>query len=312
MVGPQEETAASDDAPEYAGTYHPERTSTSGMPKMTDRHRIRLGPAQETLLIPLYGRAVETRKRHPMARDPRAVEIVEAIDYDFAKFDGDRSLAGSVLRGLIFDHWVTGFLREHPGGTVVEIGAGLNTRFERLDNGACHWVELDLPDSMELRRRLFQESDRRSMIAASVVDDTWTARVRERPAPYFFVAEAVLIYLTEADARGVVGRIRDEFPGALLAFDTWGEWILRNQRRREGRRRDPLRKMSTTLEWACDDPREIESWHPGITLTASHTLAAPPRTVRSALPLHMRALLPVMSVLPQTKAYRLNLFTLRP
>ncbi|OCC14051.1 class I SAM-dependent methyltransferase [Streptomyces sp. PTY087I2] len=277
---------------------------------MVHRHQIVLGPAQETLLIPLYGRAVETRKRHPMAIDPRAVEIVEAIDYDFAKFDGDRSLAGSVLRGLIFDHWVAGFLRAHPCGTVVEIGAGLNTRFERLDNGSCHWVELDLPDSMDLRRKLFEESDRRSMIAASVVDDAWVAQVREYPGPYFFVAEAVLIYLTEADARRAAGRIAGSFPDSTLAFDTWGEWILRNQRRRVQRRRDPLRKMSATLEWACDDPREIESWHPGITLTASHTLATPPRAVRTALPLHMRALLPVMGALPQTKAYRLNLFAL--
>lgn len=124
---------------------------------MTDRHRITLGPAQETLLIPLYGRAVATRKRNPMAKDPRAVEIVEAINCDLAKFDGDRSPAGSVPRGLIFDHWVVGFLREHPGGTVIEIGAGLNTRFERLDNGACHWLELDLRDSMDLRRKLFEE-----------------------------------------------------------------------------------------------------------------------------------------------------------
>ncbi|MGW3974373.1 class I SAM-dependent methyltransferase [Streptomyces ardesiacus] len=277
---------------------------------MTYRHQIVLGPAQETLLIPLYGRAVETLKRNPMAIDRRAVEIVEAIGYDFAKFDGDRSLAGSVLRGLIFDHWVAAFLRAHPGGTVVEIGAGLNTRFERLDNGICHWVELDLPDSMDLRKKLFEETDRRSMIAASIVDDTWAARVREHPSPYFFVAEAVLIYLTEADTRRAVGQIKDSFPGTTLAFDTWGEWILRNQRRRDQRRRDPLRKMSAKLEWACNDPREIESWYPGITLTASHTLATPPRTVRTALPLRMRALLPVMGVLPQTKAYRLNLFTL--
>lgn len=52
------------------------------------------------------------------------------------------------------------------------------------------------------------------MIAASIVDETWMARVREHPGPYFFVAEAVLIYLTEADARRAVGKIRDGFPGA--------------------------------------------------------------------------------------------------
>jgi O-methyltransferase involved in polyketide biosynthesis len=40
------------------------------------------------------------------------------------------------LRTAGFDEWVKGFLSRHPEGTVVEIGAGLNTRFEtRGDRG---------------------------------------------------------------------------------------------------------------------------------------------------------------------------------
>jgi O-methyltransferase involved in polyketide biosynthesis len=50
---------------------------------MTARHTVRPGTVQETLLIPLYGRAVENRKGEPVLRDPRAEEIVASIDYDF-------------------------------------------------------------------------------------------------------------------------------------------------------------------------------------------------------------------------------------
>jgi O-methyltransferase involved in polyketide biosynthesis len=42
--------------------------------------QVSLGPTQETLLIPLYGRAVETRKPDGLIRDPRAVEIVDRLD----------------------------------------------------------------------------------------------------------------------------------------------------------------------------------------------------------------------------------------
>jgi O-methyltransferase involved in polyketide biosynthesis len=69
---------------------------------MPQKHRVALGPVQETLLIPLYGRAVETRKNRSVLRDPKALEMVDAIDYDFAKFDGGPSLLGSVLRTAIF------------------------------------------------------------------------------------------------------------------------------------------------------------------------------------------------------------------
>jgi O-methyltransferase involved in polyketide biosynthesis len=36
-----------------------------------------------------------------------------------------------ILRTAIFDMWVRSFVAAHPNGTVVEIGTGLNTRFER-------------------------------------------------------------------------------------------------------------------------------------------------------------------------------------
>lgn len=118
-----------------------------------DRLKVRLDAVQETLLIPLYGRAVETRRRHPLLRDPRAVQIVARVDYDFTGLSSDQSLAGAVLRTSSYDAWARRFLAAHPAGTVVEIGTGLNTRFDRLDNGTARWFDLDLPEVIELRRR---------------------------------------------------------------------------------------------------------------------------------------------------------------
>jgi O-methyltransferase involved in polyketide biosynthesis len=53
---------------------------------MEDKHQARLGAVQETLFIPLAARARETRRKHPVLRDPKAVEMVQAIDYDTAKY----------------------------------------------------------------------------------------------------------------------------------------------------------------------------------------------------------------------------------
>ncbi|MGP3975675.1 hypothetical protein ACTWQF_17025 [Streptomyces sp. 8N114] len=84
-----------------AGEERPERTST----QVDDiaEHGIQLGTAQETLLIPLYGRAVENRKQEAVLRDTRAEEIVASVDYDFARFDDLPSLIGSVLRTALSD-----------------------------------------------------------------------------------------------------------------------------------------------------------------------------------------------------------------
>lgn len=117
---------------------------------MKQKIKTELGAVQETLLIPLLGRAEETR-RGGLINDPKSLEIVEALDYDFSKWRGIRSLVGASIRARLFDEEVRLFLEAHPGGTVVEIGAGLNTRYERLDNGQAQWIEIDLPDSMALR-----------------------------------------------------------------------------------------------------------------------------------------------------------------
>ncbi len=125
---------------------------------MAAKQSIQLGTVQETLLVPLYARAVDSRRKRPILNDRKAVEMVESIDWDFQRFNQRWRIAAATLRTAIFDVPVRDFLSRHPEGTVVEIGAGLNTRFERLDNGAVHWFDLDLPDSIELRKKFFTDS----------------------------------------------------------------------------------------------------------------------------------------------------------
>ncbi|MFD3335974.1 hypothetical protein ACFWV1_25470 [Streptomyces sp. NPDC058700] len=115
-----------------------------------------LGAVQETLLIPLYGRAVEHHKKDAALRDERAAEIVAALSYDFGRFNGLPSLVGTALRTVLFDRWVRAFLSTHPSGTNVEIGTGLNTRYERVDNGRARSLLPQtrvLPDRPSRRRR---------------------------------------------------------------------------------------------------------------------------------------------------------------
>ncbi len=131
------------------------------MGRMQDKHQVRLGAVQQTLFVPLAARAAETQRKHPVLRDPKAAEMVRSIDYDAAKYGRGAGGFVTVLRTAILDFWVRSFLAAHPAATVVEIGTGLNTRFERVDNGQVHWFDLDLPDTIELRRNFFADTERR-------------------------------------------------------------------------------------------------------------------------------------------------------
>ena len=71
--------------------------------------KVELGPVQDTLLIPLYGRAMVTQKGG-MIHDPKAVEIVRELDYDFDKWKGDSAIVGVCLRTRMYDEEVRQFV----------------------------------------------------------------------------------------------------------------------------------------------------------------------------------------------------------
>ncbi|MGZ3103410.1 class I SAM-dependent methyltransferase [Streptomyces sp. H72] len=274
-----------------------------------DRKKPLLGTVQETLLIPLYARAVETRKEQALLRDPRAEEIVASIDYDFGRFDGLPSLTGALLRTLLFDRWAADFLSAHPQGTVVEIGTGLNTRYERVDNGRARWFELDLPDVIALRRRFFTDTARRTMIASSVTGDAWAAEVTSgTDGPYLLLAEAVLPYLDEAAVHQVVDLLADRFPGSLLALDTAGPGFFDTQEQH-----DALSRVEARMRWYCPDVgAQLAHWRPGTETAASHTLTSLPAPLLAQLPLPYQQMVSALAAqkLPQAEGYRLSLMRL--
>jgi O-methyltransferase involved in polyketide biosynthesis len=213
--------------------------------------------AQETLLIPLWARAVEAARPNPILCDPKAVEIVDSLDYDFRKFAGGvASQVGCCLRAKIIDGWIRRFLEEQPQGPVVEIGAGLDTRFERLDNAQVRWFDLDLPDAMEVRRRFFAETPRRSMMSGSVLEPGWMEPVKQAAqGPIALTAEGVLYYLDESQVKQLFATLADHFPGCRIAFDSFTPMALRY-----ANRYDPVGRTSGRLVWAMDRPEVIESW----------------------------------------------------
>lgn len=261
-----------------------------------------LGDVQETLLIPLYARARDAAARSPVLGDRRAREIVESLDYDFSGFGG-ASLSGSVFRSSIFDGWAARFIAGHPDGTVVELGTGLNTRFDRLDNGRIRWFDLDLADTMALRRRFFSDSARCTMLDGSVLDTQWFDAVAASPAPYLFLSEAVLIYLDEHDVHRALTQLARRFPGSLLAFDTAGRRMVTAQDRNRS-----LAQVKARLQWVCDDPRRLESC--GLELVDTRTLATPQPEIAKSWPLQRRLGMSVLArLLPfMVNTYKFNLF----
>lgn len=219
-----------------------------------------LGSVQKTLVLPLWGRAVETRKRNPMLVDEAAVRIMEDLDYDFstiaAKMSPITQMAW-VVRCVHTDRTLREFLARHPDGAVVNLGCGLDTTFERVDNGRVQWFDLDLPDVIALRRIFIQESERRRFLSLSLLDTSWLERV-DRSRPLFFVALGVLYYIPETHLKIFLKTVANTVSAGELLFDACSGTGLRIANKRVIR--DSGMGESAALVWPLDDPHEITQW----------------------------------------------------
>ncbi|MEM7348562.1 MAG: class I SAM-dependent methyltransferase [Chloroflexota bacterium] len=251
------------------------------------KQTVSLGSVQETLLIPLYSRALETARPNGLLKDPRAVEIVEQLDYDFGKWPDSSSWSQACVRTRLFDEIALRFLEEYPEGAIVEIGCGLNTRYERIDNGRATWFELDLPDSIDLRRSFFEDSPRRTMIAGSVLDEAWMEPVLKAGKPTLFLSEAVIIYLEEPQVKQIIVQIAKQFPGAWFATDMCTSKLTTPEVEEKQTKRLGI---SSWFKWACDDPKSVESWHPGIELFGTQTYADASPEIVAKMPALWRTL----------------------
>jgi len=186
----------------------------------------------ETALLTLLVRATEARRPDAILRDPVAIELVDAIDFDFAKFGYVRR-QDMALRSLAFDRETTTYLRDHPKATVVALAEGLQTSFYRLSEAGIgdefRWHTVDLPPIVDLRDKLLPHSDRISVSAQSALDHSWMDEV-DTDDGVFITAEGLLMYLQPSESLGLIAECAKRFPGAQMMFDLppyWFAWWAR-------------------------------------------------------------------------------------
>jgi methyltransferase (TIGR00027 family) len=220
-----------------------------------------LSGVAETLLIILAIRAFESQRPDALIKDERAEALVSQMDQDFlrsklAKVE-DYSQVAIILRSREFDRYTQSFLARHSDAVVVHIGCGLDSRFERVDNGQVEWYDLDLPEVIELRRKLIGgEGERYHLLGCSVLDSAWLDTVSvHRQRPFLFLAEGVLMYLEEAQVKSLVLTLKEHFPGAELVFDAFSPFLSWANNLRV-----TLTKIGARSHWALKDGKDLEKW----------------------------------------------------
>ncbi len=227
---------------------------------------LELQSVPRTLLLPLWGRAELTRAGTAILSDPGAVKLVERIagaGFDFSKLAGDLNFSNNICwlaRARQFDDKIRRFLSRTPNGEVVNLGAGLDTTFARVDNGTVRWIDMDLPDVIGIRRGLIAERERSRTIAASVLDPSWMEQLAGEPAPRLFVAGGLLFYFEERQVKAFLGEMSRHFPGAELVFDAFTPDGVKKANGMLSR----VGMEGAVARWGLTGAEVLESWWPNI------------------------------------------------
>jgi O-methyltransferase involved in polyketide biosynthesis len=220
--------------------------------------RIHLTPEQETLLVPLYSRAVENRRLRPILVDPKAGEILGRIEYDFEalKIPAKTHLT-LAIRAKQLDRYAHRYLARTPNPVVVHLGCGLDSRALRIGPLPGQWYDVDFPDVIELRRIFYQETSRYHMIGSSVLDAAWLEQVA-RASSACIIAEGLLMYLHEEDIRRLFITFHERLPSSEIVFDAYSRLTARSINNHPS-----IKRTGARVCWGIDDAREIERWHAG-------------------------------------------------
>jgi methyltransferase (TIGR00027 family) len=236
----------------------------------------------ETLLIPLYARALETQSKNPLINDKKAVEITEQLNKTFATSNSrlhQRLAKGKIrrtankkltaflaLRTRKFDRYCQEFLNHAPNGIIVELGCGLSSRFSRIDNNTVEWYDLDLPEVIAIRKQFSQETQRNHMIAASVLNTQWMKQLPTKKN-ILFIAEGLLMYLHEDDVKSLVLKLQQQFPGCELVCEVENTFVvnvLKKERWKKKFQQDYHLGPDVTICFGIQNGKDLESWGQGI------------------------------------------------
>ncbi|MEM1023067.1 MAG: class I SAM-dependent methyltransferase [Myxococcota bacterium] len=215
----------------------------------------------ETMLWTLHNRASEAMHPRGVIRDPKCIEIYEAISYDYEASFGPPEPSHGV-RSQVFDTRVQAFIDANPDAVIVNLGEGLETqRFRVRDREDTLWMAIDVPEAIEVRERFIEADGRHLHLAKSALDRSW---FDELPSgrPIFVTAQGLFMYFEEQDVAALVRDLAKRWPGVALMFDHIPRWLSRRTTSKTGWQKT---KHYTTppMPWGVDRPELqplLRSW----------------------------------------------------
>lgn len=207
-----------------------------------------------TSIFTLRGRADEHQRPDRLFCDPRAAEWMQRLPWD-ADLDDWYAWTYQVaiaIRTKLIDDVVAEHIANHSDALVIELGAGLSSRYYRVASEKVVWVELDLPQVTKLRRQLDMETEKHQLLAGSVLETDWMNRLPNIASEnIMFIAEGLFYYFDEAEVQQAFQQLRENFPGSSLVLD------VATSRAKNKKSLEKVSRLGAPMKWFIKSNRDL-------------------------------------------------------
>ena len=251
-----------------------------------------LSQVSRTAILLLICRAIEAAKDKSVFNDPMAVLCLERlmsiapeedrrwITRMKRRYEGiqARDAKAGVRRLMAFDNLANRFIADNPNCTVINLACGFDTRFWRIENKKCKYIEIDLPEVIKLKKEILKDHPGYEVMGSSVLEPSWIDNVTiHGNTDFLLIAEGLFMWFPEREAIRLFKEIGEKFYRSQLVVDmvperyTQGIW-------------KKLIRLHSRIDWDLDvawdfgikDVHDLEAYGNGLKVIGEEKGSAGP------------------------------------
>ena len=206
---------------------------------------------EKTMLLTLFAKARHSQQKNHKFYDSKAIEVVSKVDYDFSIAEKDKKMQlGTIARTIVLDDMVGEYINAHPECTIVNIASGMDTRFNRLDNGKINWYNVDLENSVNYRLKYIGDTDRVTTLAYSAMDPSWAQEILIRN-DVLFIVEGLTMYLNQKDVEDIINVIDSNFDKCTVFMEIMPPISVKNTKE------ESIEDTDTKFIWGVEKGQQL-------------------------------------------------------
>jgi len=198
---------------------------------------MKLTDVSKTALVTLRSHVLESQKNNPLIHDPMAKYCLDHLVL-FASEEEKallfkRKLSSALTRHIAirarkYDAIINDFISKNPSSRVINLGCGFDTRYWRIDHKQCEYLELDLPEIVEMKKEILKGHLSYELMACSVLDPSWIDRVTSQGNRNFLlIAEGLLMYLPKVEVVNLFKTFSERFYHSQMVLEVVTEKYTR-------------------------------------------------------------------------------------